>query len=112
MVEGGVLERDGGRIRLDQRRLDARALEVPPRVLELLRLDVDAGEAQTGELLPEHGEHGPDAAAQLEEARPGLERRPVDDQPLAPVLRLLDQPLLLARPVSVNVLRHLVKMIA
>jgi hypothetical protein len=74
--------------------------------LELLRLDVDARQADTRELLPEHGEDGAGTAADLEQARPRLELRPVSDEPVAPVLRLLHEPLLFGRPVAVHVRAH------
>src|ERR671914_1848289 len=71
--------------------------------LQLLRLDVDAGQADARELLPEHGQDGADAATDLEQARPRLELRAVADQPVPPVLRLLDEALLLGRAVTVDV---------
>jgi hypothetical protein len=79
---------------------------VPARILELPRLDVDAGQADARELLPEHGQDGPHACSDLEQARPGLELCPVGDQPVSPVLGLLHQALLLGSPVAVNVLAH------
>ena len=55
------------------------------------------------ELLSEHGQDRAGAAADLEQPRPGRELGAVADQPLAPVLGLLDEPLLLGRPVAVDV---------
>src|SRR5919198_1194166 len=66
-------------------------------------LDVDAGQLRARELLPQHREHRPDAAADLEHTRPGLERRPVTDQPVSPVLGLRHEPLLLGGAVAVHV---------
>jgi hypothetical protein len=65
-------------------------------------------EADAVELLPEHRQHGAHSAADLEQPRPRLERRAVGDQPVPPVLRLLDEPLLFARPVAVDVLGQVV----
>jgi hypothetical protein len=45
VVERVVAERERQRIGLQQRRLDAGPLQVPPREVELLRLDVDADQA-------------------------------------------------------------------
>ena len=59
-----------------------------------------------GELLPEDGKDRADAAADLEKPRSRLERGAVRDQPVPPVLCLLDQALLLARAVTVNVVGH------
>ena len=66
-------------------------------------------EVHARELLPQDGEHGADAAADLEQARTRLELGSVADQPVSPMLRLLDEPLLLGRAVSVNVLGHAVQ---
>src|SRR5919198_131740 len=66
-------------------------------------LDVDAGQLRARELLPQHREHRPDAAADLEHTRPGLERRPAPDQPVSPVLGLRPEPLLLGGAVAVHV---------
>src|SRR5437016_60198 len=66
MVERLVLERERVCVSLTQGGLDTGALEVAPGELELLRLDVDAVEADTGELLPEDRQHCADAAPDLE----------------------------------------------
>jgi hypothetical protein len=79
---------------------------VHTRELELLRLDVDAEQLHAPVLLPKHREHGADTAAHLEQPRPGLERSAVADQPMAPVLCLLDEPLLLGRSVAVDIGGH------
>jgi hypothetical protein len=71
---------------------------------ELFRLDVDAEQSNARKLLTEDGQDGADAAADLEQACTGLEPSSVADQPVTPVLRLLDEPLLLARAVAVDVL--------
>jgi hypothetical protein len=79
---------------------------VPAGELELPRLDVDAHEADAREFLAEYREYRTDATADLEQPCTGLEVRPVADQPVPPVLGLLDQPLLFGRGVSVNVAGH------
>lgn len=76
------------------------------RELQLRRFDVHACELHAWELLPENAEHRADAAADVEEARARRQLRPVGDQAMPPVLGLLDEPLLLARPVAVDVFRH------
>ena len=52
-------------------------------------------------------EHGADTAADLEQPSAGRELRAVADQPVAPVLRLPDEALLLLRRVAVHVPGHL-----
>ena len=74
--------------------------------LELSRLDVDAGKPNAREFLPEDGEYRADSAADVEQARPGVEPGSVADQAVSPVLCLLDQPLLLAGSVTMNVLGY------
>ena len=74
--------------------------------LELSRLDVNAGESNAREFLPEDGEYRADSAADLEQARPGVEPGSVADQAVSPMLCLLDQPLLLAGSVTMNVLGY------
>jgi hypothetical protein len=103
VVERLPVEREPERVGLRKRRVDPRSPEVSAREFELLRLDVDAEESGLRELLTEDREHGADAAADLEQACSRLERRAVTDQSLSPVLCLLDEPLLLARPVAMNV---------
>jgi hypothetical protein len=103
VVERLVGEREGQRVGLDQRRVDSGPLEMPARELELLRLDVDAGQANAGELLPEHRQDGTNSTTHLEQARPRLELRSVADQAVSPVLRLFHQALLFGRSVAVNV---------
>ena len=80
---------------LTQRRLDPGALEVPPRKVKLLLLDVDAVELDTGELLSEHCEDCADPGADLDQTRAWLELGAVADQLVPPVLGLLHEPLLL-----------------
>ena len=106
MVEILIRKRERERVGLTQRRLDAGALEVPLREVELLLLDVDAEELDTRELLSEHCEHRADARADLEQPRARLELGAVADQPVPPVLGLLDKPLLLRRSVTMNVRSH------
>ena len=105
-VERLVREREGERIGLHQRCLDSGALQMTAGVLELLRLDVDAGEIEAGEFLPEHRQDSAHAGTDLEQACAGLELGAVSDQPVPPVLRLLDEPFLLGSPVAVDVLAH------
>jgi hypothetical protein len=105
-VERFVSEGELVRVGLQQRCLDPGPLEVPAGEVELLRLDVDADEADARKFLPEHCQHGTCAAADLEEARSRLELRAVSDQTMPPVLRLLHEPLLLGGRVAVNVVRH------
>lgn len=106
VVERPVRERERERVGLEQGRLDTGLLEMPARVVELRGLDVDPVETDAGELLSQHGQHGAHAAADLEEPRPGLEGRAVRDEPVPPVLCLLDESLLLARAVPMDVLAH------
>jgi hypothetical protein len=88
VVERLVVEGERQRVRLQQGRLDPGLRQVRACELELLRLDVHTREGDTGKLLPKHRHHGTDAAADLEQPRPGLERGSVHDQVLPPVLRL------------------------
>jgi hypothetical protein len=104
VFERPVLERECERVRLYERRLDARPRKVLAGERELLRLDVDAVELDAGELLSEHGEHRTHPATDLEQTGAGRERGAVGDQPVTPVLRLRDEPLLLLRSVAVDVL--------
>ena len=60
--------------------------------LELLRLDVDAEELDARVLLTEYRQHRAHAAADLEQPGPGLEHGAVADEPVSPVLGLLDEP--------------------
>jgi hypothetical protein len=106
VVERLVAERERERISLGQSRLDPRPPQVASGELELSRLDVDAGESKARELLPEDGEYRADSAADLEQARPGVEPGAVADQAVSPVLCLLDEPLLLAGSVTMNVLGY------
>jgi hypothetical protein len=104
VVEGAVVERERERIALYQAGFDASPAQVLARELELLLLDVDADEADPREFLPQDGEDGADAATDLEETGTRLELGAVADQPVSPVLRLLDKAVLLACAVAVNVL--------
>ncbi len=72
VVEELILERKRERVGLTQRCPDAGALEVPPRKVELLLLDVNAVELDTGELLSEHCEDCADARAHLDQTRARL----------------------------------------
>jgi hypothetical protein len=74
--------------------------------IRLFLFDVDADEPDVRESLTEHREDGADSAADLEQASSALERGAVADQPISPVLGLLDEPLLLARAVAMNVAGH------
>jgi hypothetical protein len=56
--------------------------------------------------LSEDRQDGADSAAHLEQACPRLELSAVADQPVTPVLGLLDEPMLLARSIAVNVLGY------
>jgi hypothetical protein len=76
------------------------------RELELLRFNVHAGEVDAREFLSKDRQHRTDSAAHLEETCSRLELRAVTDQAVAPVLGLIDEPMLLACPVSVNVLGY------
>ncbi len=104
MVERAVVERERERIALYQAGFDTSSPQMLARELELLLLDVDADEADPREFLPQYGEDGADAAADLEEAGTRLELGAVADQPVSPMLRLLDKAVLLACAVAVNVL--------
>jgi hypothetical protein len=106
VVERLVPERERERIGLHEGCFDSGPREVVPGELELLRLDVDARQADARKFLPEHRQYRTRAGADLEQPRPGLELSAVSDQPVAPVLRLLHEPLLLGRPVAVHVLGH------
>ncbi len=76
--------------------------------VELTFLDVDTGQLDAGKGLPEDSEHRAHAAPDLEQARPGRQRGPGEDQVVAPVLGLPDEALLLLRRVAVDVsLGHL-----
>ena len=101
-----VAERERERISLGQGRLDPRPPQVAAGEVELTRFDVNAGESNAREFLPEDREYRADSAADLEQARPGVEPGSVADQAVSPVLRLLDQPLLLAGSVTMNVLGY------
>jgi hypothetical protein len=70
---------------------------------ELFLLDVDAGKSDVRELLAEDRQYSADPAADLEQACSSLQLCSVADQSLSPVLSLLDEPLLLARAVAMNV---------
>ena len=76
VLERLVLERECERIGLHEGCVDPGSLEVSPGELELLRLDVDAGQADARELLPEHRQDRADAGADLEQARSGRELVP------------------------------------
>src|SRR5918996_1588145 len=80
---------------------------MPAREGELLRLDVDAVEADARELLAEHREHRADAASDLEQPRPRLERRAVGFQDDATFRWAADRAemLDLARDASTSVIR-------
>ena len=106
MVEGLVGERERSRVSLDQGRLDLGSLEVPAGERELRRLDVDPVQDDPRELLAEHRKHRADTAADLEQPRPRLQRGAVRDQTVAPVLRLLDEALLLTGAVAMHVVGH------
>jgi len=103
VVEGAIGERERERVALTQRCLDAGSLEVFPSEVELLLLDVDAEQLDARVLLTKHRQDCADATADLEQTCPRLELGAVADQPVPPVLSLLDEPLLLRRPVTVNV---------
>ena len=93
MVEELIRERERECVGLTQPCLDAGALQVPPRKVELLLLDVNAVELDTGELLSEHCEDCADAGADLDQARARLELGAVANQPVPPVLGLRHEPL-------------------
>ena len=88
VVERLILERKRESVGLQQGRLDPGPREVLAGEGELLRLDVDAEQPNTRELLPEHREHRAHAAADLEQARPRRQLRAVADQPMPPMLSL------------------------
>ena len=106
VVERLVLEWECESIGFLQRCLDPGPLEVTAGEVELPRLAVDAEQAEPRKFLSEHRQYCTHSAADLEQARSGRELRAVGDQPVPPVLRLLDEPLLLARSVAVNVVGH------
>src|SRR5207247_1141136 len=95
---------------LPQGRLDPGSGEVPACKVELGRLDVDAEQAQAGELLPEHRQYRTHAASDLEQACSGRELGAIGDQAVAPVLSLLDEALLLPSAVAVNVVGHTLRL--
>ena len=66
MIKRLVLERERVSVCLEQGGLDPSSLEVRAGEAELLRLDVDTMEADTGELLPEDSQHCAHAATDLE----------------------------------------------
>src|SRR6266581_2535905 len=105
-VERAIGERERERIGLAQCCLDACAREVSPREVELLLLNVDAEQLDTRVLLSQYRQNCADAAADLEQTCSRLERGAVANQPVPPVLSLLHEPLLLRRPVTVNVISH------
>jgi hypothetical protein len=107
VVEGLVCERERNCVRLYECRFDSRFPQVSAGVVELFWLDVDAVQTHARKFVAEDCEHCADAAADLEQTRARRERRAVGDQPVSPVLRLLDQALLLARAVAVDVVSHL-----
>ena len=90
MVEGLVRERELECVALHEGCLHPGALEVRAGGLQLLRLDVETEEPQARILLPKDGQHGAHPAADFEEPRARLERGSVPDQPVPPVLGLLD----------------------
>jgi hypothetical protein len=106
VVEGLVRERELDRVALRQGCLDPGALEVRAGELQLLRLDIETEEPHARILLTKDGQHGAHPAAHLEEPRARLERRSVANQPVPPVLGLLDQPLLLRRRIAMHVARY------
>jgi hypothetical protein len=106
VVERLFIERERERVSLQQGRLDPRSLEVNAGEIKLLSLDIDAEESNTREFLSEDRQDRADSAADLEQACSGLELGAVADQPVSPVLCLLDEPVLLARAVAVNVLGY------
>jgi hypothetical protein len=106
VVERTILERKRQGVGIHQRRLDAGPLEVAAGEVELLRFDVDSREDDPRKLLAEDSEHRTDAAPDLEQPRARRKRSAVGDQPVTPVLRLLDESLVLARPVAVDVVGH------
>src|SRR2546429_2339364 len=106
VVERAIGERERERIGLTQRRLDARPLEMSPSEVELLLLDVDAEQLDTRVLLSQYRQDCADATADLEQTCSRLEFRAVANQSVTPVLGLFDEPLLLRRPITVNVLSH------
>src|SRR5881275_3032255 len=106
VVERASRERERERIGLTQRCIDPGPLEVSPGEVELPLLDVDPEQSDTRILLPEYRQDRADPTADLEQTRPRLEVGAVADQPVPPVLGLLHEPLLLRRPVTVNVVSH------
>src|SRR5438093_8427301 len=106
VVEGAVGERERERVGLTQRCLDARPLEVAPSEVELLLFDVDAEQLDTRILLSQYRQDCADPTADLEQTCSRLELGAVANQSVPPVLGLLHEPLLLRRPVSVNVISH------
>ena len=106
VVEERIRERERECVGLTQRRLDAGAHEVPPRKVKLLRLDINAVELDTGELLSEHCKDCADPGTDLDQTRARLELAALADQSMPPVLGLLHEPLLLRGSVTVNVRTH------
>jgi hypothetical protein len=76
------------------------------RELELLPFNVHAGEVDRREFLSKDRQYRADSAADLEEACARLEFRAVTNEAVPPVLGLIDEPMLLACPVSVNILGY------
>jgi hypothetical protein len=103
VVERVLPERERQRITLYQAGCYPGSLQMSAGELELLLLDVHADEADAREFLPEDRQDGAHSAAHLEHTCPRLELRAVADQPVSPVLSLLDEPMLLACSIAVNV---------
>src|SRR5262249_14520446 len=88
-----------------------RAQAEPGEVLtcgqDLPFFDIDSRQRDSGERLAEHSEDRADAAADLQEPGTRLEHGPVEDQLLAPMLRLRQESILLTALIAVDVtVRH------
>jgi hypothetical protein len=103
VVERAPAERERERVSLHECRVDPRSAEVSAGEFKLFRLDVDAEESDVRKFLTEDRKDGADSAADLEQPGSTLEIYAVAYQPLSQMLCLLDEPLLLARAVAVNV---------
>jgi hypothetical protein len=93
VVKRALAKRDRKRVSFHKRRVDPSSPEVSASEFELFLLNVDAEESDVREFLTEDREDGADSTADLEQPCSTLGLCAVADQPLSPMLCLLDRAL-------------------
>ena len=103
MIERGIRKGEVKGGRYSQVGLDAALVQVRRGEVELLRCDVDTGQAGPGKLVSEDAERGTRAAADFKQAPTGGQRGSAEDDPARPEPGLIGKTVLFVPGVSVHI---------